>query len=117
MSGQPRFGAKTSLPLTSTRPGSDTPMPSQTMRGCALRSFATDRATLRTQAAESRGVGHEACATKRASTFASPTIVISGRSTTPMIPARSTLRCRNRGRRPRGRRPIAPSVTHPSSIS
>ena len=32
-------------------------------------------------------------------------------------PVRSTLRCRNLGRRPRGSRPIAPSVTHPSSIS
>ena len=62
-------------------------------------------------------VANVACPMKRASTPASPMVVVSGRSSTPSIPARSTFRCRLRGRRPRGDRPTAPSVTHPSSIS
>jgi hypothetical protein len=44
-------------------------------------------------------------------------VVVCGRSSTPMMPARSTFKWRNRGRRPRGARPMAPSVTQPSSIN
>ena len=116
-SRQPRFGANTSRPASSTRPGRLTPTPSQTMRGCAVRRLAIVRATVRTNPGGSLGVGNERCASNRASTLARPTVVVSGRRFTPTMPVRSTLRWRNLGRRPRGSRPMAPSVTHPSEIS
>ena len=50
-----------------------------------------------------RGVRHDTCSTNRASIPARPTVVVSGRRSTAMMPARSTLRCRGAGRRPRGR--------------
>ena len=53
-SRQPRFGAKTSRPAASTRPGRLTPMPSHTIRGCSARRLAIVRATSRTNAAGSR---------------------------------------------------------------
>ena len=49
-SRQPRFGAKTSRPVASTRPGRLTPMPSHTIRGYSVRRLATVRATSRTNA-------------------------------------------------------------------
>ena len=42
MSRHPRLGAKMSRPDPSTRPGRLTPIPSQTMRGCAARTAAID---------------------------------------------------------------------------
>ena len=44
-SRQPRFGANTSRPAASTRPGRLTPTPSHTIRGCAARRLAIVRAT------------------------------------------------------------------------
>ena len=76
----------------------------------------TVRLRMSMNARGSSGVRHDACSRKRASTPARPTVVVSGRRSTARMPARSTLRCRRRGRRPRGACPM-PSVTQPSSIS
>ena len=53
----------------------------------------------------SRAVGMDSCARKRVSKLASTILVSAGRMSMPMTPARSPLKWRNAGFRPRGAAP------------
>ncbi len=91
--GHPRFGAKISVPDVSTRPGRLTPMPSHFDRRVGAPQIAR---RLGEVLEELFGIAElsqmTVCATKRASNPAKPTVVTSGRSSTPRMPARSTFR-------------------------
>ena len=117
MAGQPRFGANIRCPCASTRPGRLTPTPSTRVAGNWARSATTVSASRAAKASGVAGVFHCSWALNCASRPARPTVVSSGRSSTPMVPTRSVLTCRKRGRRPRGRSPSSPSLTQPSTIS
>ena len=113
-----RLGANTSLcECASTRPGRLTPMPSKAIPGCDWISSTSRRPNRARNCDAVPSVGSEIWAMTLVSNRANMIVVVTGRRSTPTMPARSMFKWRKVGLRPRGRWPTAPSTTQRSAMS